>query len=159
VDDNRIEFERDDGTRGYGRSDDKARIYRNILSEGKKRTSQANRPDSSPGSRSTTYTYPEITPLVAEIIEKHSLERRQWMAHEILAEGLAKHELARTIMEESRSLDQWKTLEKKARIVIAGFSRQWSAGEWDHIDRIPMKKKPRVGLEESETAEEIFRAL
>jgi len=78
------------------------------------------------------------------------------MAHEILAEGLAKHELARTIMEESRSLDQWKTLEKKARIVIAGFSRQWSAGEWDHIDRIPMKKNHAWALKSLKLPKKFF---
>lgn len=85
----RVIFERDDGTRGDGDISGKARIYRNMQSEKEGPPAQPYWPASPQRSTTSGYTYEEVTPLVAEIIEKHSIKYRDWITHQMLVRALS----------------------------------------------------------------------
>jgi hypothetical protein len=122
-----VEFERPDRSQGSGTIEGKAMIYRNVLL--KRKHPELLRNQKSPlGQYKSAYpTYEEVTPIVAEVIEKHSKRSRDYMTHASIVEALLSHPEARHVID---GISDEKTLEGRAGVIPAFFGKQYFEGRW-----------------------------
>jgi hypothetical protein len=143
IDVTQMTFERTDGTRVTTTNIKlKADIH-------KRRMLERNnpRPISSQGMRMSSssvipeYKYEDVTPIIAAVIEKHSRRSRDWLSHSRLIKGFLEDHTARAIAEGLRRSQARQTPEAWVGVMIAGFSKEWSAGKhWQHFERKKMSR-------------------
>lgn len=140
---NHMTFERPDGSRGQ--TDDiplKACIHNRILLE-RDHPGLLNYQRSRLGGGTSEYKYEDVTQLVAAVIDKHSERSREYIAHSDLKKGLLLDPHARSIIDRIPVTSSFRTPEAWAGVIIAGFSKEWTAGRWPRFER----KKIRGGHE------------
>ncbi|MGB2624327.1 MAG: hypothetical protein WA857_04055 [Candidatus Acidiferrum sp.] len=133
----RMTFERPDGSKNHTADIPlKARIHKRILSERQNpRPRLASFQQLRTGSRTSEYTYEDVTPLVADAIDRHSTGSRQYVSHVELRSDLLSEPHSRSIIENLRPTPKLKTPEAWAGVIIAGFSKQWTEGLWPRFER------------------------
>jgi hypothetical protein len=130
-------FERPDGSKKHTTDIPlKARIHKRILAERQNPGQRLqNLQQLRTGSRTSEYTYEDVTPFVVDAIDKHSRRSREYMPHLMLRSALLSEPHARSIIENLRPTPKLKTPEAWAGVIIAGFSKQWKAGLWPRFER------------------------
>jgi hypothetical protein len=114
----------------------KARIHKRILAE--RQGPRPRLPSSQQlrtSSRTSEYTYEDVTPLVADAIDRHSKRSRKYMPHVKLMRELLSEPHSRSIIENLSPTPKFTTPEAWAGIIIAGFSKQWTEGLWQRFER------------------------
>ena len=123
--DSRVTFERPDGSQGSGTIEGKAMICRNVRLERQHPELPRNQKSPSGRPRSAYPAYEEVTPIVAEVIEKHSRRSRDYLTHTRMVEALLAHPEARPVID---GLSDEKTPEGRAGVIIAFFGKEYFEG-------------------------------
>jgi len=132
LDGDRVTFVRPDGTQDSGTIEGKFRIYQNVLLK-RKHPNPLSYHESRSGSHESAYTYEEATPIVAEVIDKHSKRSTDYIDHAHIVEALLGDPEACSIIDR---IHDDKSPEGRAGVIIAGFSKQWTEGRWERFDRM-----------------------
>lgn len=135
----RMTFERDGTTQHTDNIPLKARIHRRIVSE-RLHPRPLNYQQAHSGSGTSEYTYEDVTPLVAEVIDRHSERSREYLPHDDLQKELLRDPHARTIIDRIPPTAKRRTPEAWAGVIIAGFSKQWTEGRWPRFEREKIRK-------------------
>ncbi len=87
------------------------------------------------GTAIAEYSYEVVTPLVAQIIQKHAEHSSAFLRHAGLKERLLADPHARSIIENLPRTGKFTTPEAWAGVIIAGFSKEWTEGRWPRFER------------------------
>jgi hypothetical protein len=135
VEGTRMTFERLDGSLGH--TDNialKATIHRRRVSE-KQHSRPMNYQLHKTGSGTAEYRYEDVTPIVARLIEEHAKRSTDYLPHVSLVKELLSDSHARFIIDHLPATEKLKSAEAWAGVIIAGFSKEWSEGRWDRLER------------------------
>lgn len=131
---NRLEFERVDGSRGTGDIDMKAQIHRNILSERGKGHLLREARISFVGNKAVGFSHSEVFPIIASVIERHSMSSKEYMEHGSIVTALLDNPELRPLLDQLAERDpQRKTISWWASDMVAWFSKTITErrSEWD----------------------------
>jgi len=81
------------------------------------------------------YSYEVVTPLVAQVIQKHAEHSSDFLRHAGLKEHLLADPHARSIIENLPRTGKFTSPEAWAGVLIAGFSKEWTEGRWPRFER------------------------
>jgi hypothetical protein len=135
VEGTRMTFQRLDGTQNHTENISlKASIHKRRVFE-RQYPRSLNYQQLNTGSTAPEYKYEVVTPLVAGIIEKHAQHSTEFLPHARLKQGLLNDPHARSIIDKLPQTEQLKTPDAWAGVIVAGFSKEWTEGQWPRFDR------------------------
>ena len=137
VDGNQLIYDYGDGIQHRGDTEIKWRIYHNMLSE--KNPSQTTHPSQRLRSLDDEdfFTYPEVSPIIGDIVEAYGKNHDDYMTHEKIVAELMKHPEGQLILSRphDRSNRYW------AGVMVACFSKKFTGGSSEWNKRFDEPKK------------------
>jgi hypothetical protein len=137
----RMTFERPDGSTKHTNDIPlKATIHNRIAFE-RQNPKPLNYQRTTTARGASEYAYADVMPLVADVIDKHSEQSKEYMPHDILKRNLLLDPHAGSIIRSLGPTPTCKTPEARAGEIIAGFSKEWMEGRWGRFEREKQKNR------------------
>ena len=131
---NQLEFGRADGTRATGNAEIKGQIHRNILSERGKGHVLGGARVSFVGNKPVGFSQSEVFPIIASVIERHSMCSKEYMEHDNLVAALLERPELRPLLDRLAELDpEHRKISWWASNMVQWFSQAITVGrsDWD----------------------------